>query len=78
MGSLAVEIWSTLRQFGSTVDTMAGITLPIRIEAIRQECDRTPLSDELFWRICVIDGEFMKLQNAKKEEQRKRKKGKHK
>lgn len=41
---------------------MAGMRLPIRYEAMREECDRYPAGDELFWRISLIDEEFLEWQ----------------
>ena len=41
---------------------MAGMRLPIRYEAMREECNRHPAGDELFWRISLIDGEFLEWQ----------------
>lgn len=51
---------------------MAGIWLPIRYEAMREECDRYPAADELFWRISLIDGEFLEWQETKRKQKEKK------
>lgn len=38
---------------------MAGIYLPIRIEAIHAECDRSVYGNELLWRISLLDRVFL-------------------
>ena len=47
---------------------MAGAHLPIRLEAMRLECDRYPAAEELVWRISLIDGEFLNLQEEKRKQ----------
>jgi hypothetical protein len=62
-----------LRKHGAGIDSMAGMRLPIRYEAMREECNRHPAGDELFWRISLIDGEYLEWQEKEREQKDSRK-----
>lgn len=66
-------MWNLLRMHGAGVDTMVGAYLPIRLEALRIECDRHPAGEELLWRVCVIDEVFLEERSKGKSREEKKK-----
>lgn len=70
----AIVLWSMLRRHGSDIDGFSGTALPIRYEALRMACDRSPAGDELLWRISVIDGVYVDEQAKKRKKEEKQQK----
>ncbi|WP_302293311.1 hypothetical protein [Bilophila wadsworthia] len=68
-----MERWAFLRQHGAGIDTWAGIPLHIRYEALRAECDHFADSEELLWRISLLDRLFLEEQAKKREKEEKKK-----
>ena len=68
----AVSLWGLLRRHGADIDGFSGTALPIRLEALRMECDRHPAGDELLWRVSVIDGVYVDEQAKKRKKEEKR------
>ena len=55
LNMLAVNAWRTLDAYGRTVNTFSGAPMPLRLEAIDNECLRQCDPDGVRWRVFLIE-----------------------
>lgn len=51
----AIKIWQALDAWGRGLDTFGGLPLPLRLEALRAECDRADNPEGMRWRVEMIE-----------------------
>lgn len=55
----AWQVWAMLDAHGRDIDTMAGLPLYLRIEAVCQECANKKDPDGIRWRVLCIESVAM-------------------